>query len=86
MVAPLHMMHAFNWANACMPLMYAPVQPIFLLVLKFWLVEVELYLPVTLFTQRTFSPEWVSWFSPRIAAGACQFATGLNRWKPSISF
>jgi hypothetical protein len=51
-----------------------------------WLVEVEFYLPVTLFTQKTFSPEWVSWFSPRIAAGACQFATGLNRWKPSISF
>jgi hypothetical protein len=60
-------------------------RPLFLL-LKFWLVELKFYLPVTLFTQKPFSPERVSWFSPKIAVGACQSATELDRWKLSISF
>ncbi|MCJ7633850.1 hypothetical protein MUP77_15870, partial [Candidatus Bathyarchaeota archaeon] len=34
------------------------------------------------FIQEPFSLEGVSRFNPIIAAEACQFATGENRWKP----
>lgn len=36
------------------------------------------------FIQAPFSLGWVSRFTPKNATGACQFATGLNRWKPPL--